>query len=162
MASSSAIQLGDLALTWSNAKGSADLSMIDMDLASERGLTTAVILSLFTDRRAEDDDVPPSGDPTDRRGYWADEFADVPGDKYGSRLWLLDRAKRTNDTLLLAKAYTEEALAWMLEDKVVASVVVETRYEGAALIIAVELRRPGKDPIALRFAHTWEHLQEDK
>lgn len=162
MASSSAIQLGDLALTWSNAKGSADLSLIDMDLASERGLATAAILSLFTDRRAEDDDVPPSGDPTDRRGYWADEFAEVAGDRFGSRLWLLDRAKRTNDTLLLAKAYSEEALAWMIEDKVVAGVLVATRYEGPALMLAVDLQRPGKDPIALRFAHTWEHLQEDK
>jgi phage gp46-like protein len=59
MASSSALQLADLALVWSNTLGDADLAMIDSDLASDRGLETAVLLSLFTDRRAEPDDVPP-------------------------------------------------------------------------------------------------------
>jgi hypothetical protein len=56
MAVSSAVQLADLALTWSEKTGDADLSLIDSDLASDRGLETAVILSLFLDRRAEDDD----------------------------------------------------------------------------------------------------------
>jgi phage gp46-like protein len=68
-ATSSAIQLADLALTWDEQQGAADLALIDNDLASDRGLETAVLLSLFTDRRAQPDDVPPSGDPADRRGW---------------------------------------------------------------------------------------------
>lgn len=163
MASSSRIQLADLALTWSNATGDADLSKIDSDLASDRGLETAVILSLFTDRRAAKDDIPPSGDPTDRRGYWADEFAIVPGDLFGSRLWLLSRSKLNNETVLLAKQYVNEALAWMIEDKVVASIDVDVTADATrkALIIAGALNRPGRDPVSFRFAHTWDHLQED-
>lgn len=161
MASSSALQLADLALTWSNVAGNADLSMIDMDLASDRGLETAVLLSLFIDRRAEDDDVPPSGDPRDRRGWWADQFADVAGDLIGSRLWLLDRSKRTNETVLRAKQYVTEALAWMLEDEVVENIDITVNVTAAALLIAVGLQRPGRDAVTLRFAHTWDHLQED-
>lgn len=174
MASSSAVQLADLALTWSNTTGTADLSMIDSDLASERGLMTAVVLSLFTDRRAEDDDKPPSGDARDRRGWWADQFADVEGDLFGSRLWLLARSKRTKETVLRAKEYANEALAWMLEDRVVSGidVTVDTsatapalfaKYglQSSALLIAVGLQRPGRDPVSFRFAHTWDHLQED-
>lgn len=159
MATSSAIALADLALTWSNALGSADLSMIDSDLASDRGLETAVLLSLFTDRRAKDDDVPPSGDATDRRGYWADEFAAVEGDKFGSRLWLLDRSKRTNETARLAEEYSREALAWMLEDRAVSSLDVVTETTAAALLIGVTLHRPGKDPLSLRFAHVWDNQE---
>ncbi len=161
MASSSALQLADLALTWSNTTGDADLSMIDSDLASDRGLMTAVVLSLFTDRRAETDDQPPSGDARDRRGWWADQFAEVLGDRIGSRLWLLDRSKRTNETKLRAIEYVREALAWMIEDRVVASIDVTVEFEGANLVIAGALQRPGRDPVSFRFSHVWDHLQED-
>ena len=160
MASSSALQLADLALTWSNATGDADLSMLDMDLASDRGLTTAVVLSLFADRRAEADDVPPSGDARDRRGWWADQFAAVEGDRLGSRLWMLDRSKGTNETLLRAKQYATEALAWMVTDKVASSVDVSVTMAGTGLAVAVAVQRPGRDPVSFRFSHTWDHVQE--
>ncbi len=162
MAISSALQLADLALVWLSSAGQADLAMIDLDLASDRGLTTAAILSLLTDRRANDDDLPPSGDPTDRRGWWGDQFATIKGDKYGSRLWLLDRSTRTNETALKAKEYVLEGVAWMIEDKVIASadVTVETTRDG--LFFAVALNRPGKDPVAFQFSHVWDHMQEDQ
>lgn len=155
MATSSALQLGDLALTWAAKTGDADLSLIDSDLASDLGLETAVMLSLFCDRRADVDDVPPSGDPRDRRGWWADQFADVTGDRIGSRLWLLDRAKATNEAGLRAREYVLEALAWMVEDRVVASIEADVTLTGGGLLIDLALQRPGRDPIAFRFAHTW-------
>lgn len=162
MASSSATQLSDLSLTWSNVTGNADLSMIDGDLAVDRGLETAVLLSLFTDRRAANDDVPPSGDDTDRRGWWADQFADNEGDLIGSRLWLLDRSKLTNETMLRAKQYAAEALQWMIDDKVVSAVNVTVTKRGAnGVLLAVELVRPGKDAVAFNFARVWDHLSED-
>lgn len=161
MANSSALQLADIALTWSNETGSADMLKIDDDLASDRGLVTAAILSLFTDRRAENDDEPPSGDETDRRGWWGDEFSDVEGDRIGSRLWLLDRAKRTNETVLRAKEYAIEALQWLIDDAVVEDVEVTASTDAALLLESVTLHRPGKDPVTLRFEHVWDHLQED-
>lgn len=161
MANSSALQLADLALTWSNATGDGDLSMIDSDLASDRGLVTAMILSLFTDRRAENDDQPPSGDERDRRGWWADQFADIEGDLIGSRLWLLDRSKRTNETKLRAEEYVSEAWAWMLEDRVVSGIDVTVEVTDAGLLISGAVQRPGRDPVTFRFDHTWDHVQED-
>lgn len=160
MSSSSSLGLGDLAVQWSNKTGDGDLWKLDGDLAVDRGLTTSVVLSLFTDRRAEDDDKPPSGDPRDRRGWWADQFATVAGDRFGSRLWLLDRSKRTNEVTLRAKEYVLEALAWMREDKVVASIDVVVETTDKALTIAIGLQRPGRDSVALRFARAWNHLQE--
>lgn len=163
MANSSALQLADLALTWSNRTGDADLSMIDSDLASDRGLTTAVLLSLFTDRRAETDDKPPSGDVRDRRGWWADQFAVVEADRIGSRLWMLDRSKLTNETKLRAEEYVREALAWMLEDRVVERIDVVIESLGRnGIAIGLGLQRPGGDQFSFRFAHTWDRLLEDK
>jgi phage gp46-like protein len=161
MPNSSALQLADLALTWDNTVGTADLSLIDLDLASDRGLETAVALSLFTDRRAQPDDVPPSGDPQDRRGWWADQFADIDGDLIGSRLWLLDRSKLTNETVLRATQYVKEGLQWMLDDDVISGVDVLVTRTDSGIQISGQLFRPGKDPVSFRFVHVWDHLQED-
>lgn len=158
MATSSAVQLADLALVW--GRSSADFALIDSDLASDAGLETAVLLSLFTDRRALDDDLPPSGDPSDRRGWWADEFATVEGDKIGSRLWLLDRSVRNVETARRAEEYAREALAWLIEDGVVSSVDVTIETTTQNLLIGLELHRPGRDSVSIRFAHAWTSLQE--
>lgn len=158
-ATSSAIALADLALVWSAAAGAADLAMIDSDLASDAGLTTAVLLSLMLDRRALPDDVPPSGDPNDRRGWWADEFLDVEGDRYGSRLWLLDRSVLTGETARRAEEYVREALQWMLDDRVVASidVTIDITSRRDAMFIVVALQRPGRDAVAFRFGRAWDN-----
>lgn len=158
-ATSSAVQLADLALTWSTSLLSADLSMIDSDLASDTGMETAVMLSLFTDRRAEDDDAPPSGDDSDRRGWWADQFAAVEGDRFGSRLWLLARSKRTEEVRKRADEYCREALAWMIEDRVAQRFDIATELTTQALLIGVTVHRPGREPVALRFAHVWTSLE---
>ena len=67
-------------------------------LRSDQDLGTAVMLSWFTDRTCEPDDVPPDGDG--RRGWWGDAFRTYP---LGSRLWLLAREKETKQTRLRAK-----------------------------------------------------------
>lgn len=160
MASSSALGVGDIALTWDNTLGSGDMSILDMDLATDRGLATAVLLSWALDARAEKDDVPPSGDPRDRRGWWADQFADVAGDKIGCRLWLLDRAVLNNETLLRAKQYATEGVAWLIVDLVVASVDVVVTPLVNGFVIAGTFTRPNGDAVTFRYSHVWDHVQE--
>lgn len=159
-AASSVLGLSDLALVWDAAQGGADLVLIDQDLASDAGLETAMGLSLFTDRRAQPDDVAPSGDPADRRGWWADQFADVEGDLFGSRLWLLDRSKATQETLIRAREYALEALRWLVDDEVAASIDVATSFIelGAqnALLMVITGTRPDGSTFSFRFARVWE------
>jgi phage gp46-like protein len=109
--------MADFALIWeSGASGSADLKVVDDDLLSDEGFTTAVLLSLFLDARAEADEVLPSDDG-DRRGWWADEFAEVEGDRIGSKLWLIDtRAKTLANVVDRAIEAVRESLAWLIED----------------------------------------------
>ena len=91
----------------------------DHDLAGDDSLETAIILSLYTDRRALADDPLPDGlsagqaGSDDRRGWWADAYAD---DKVGARLWLLEREKDTREVVNRARDYAEEALQWLVED----------------------------------------------
>ena len=156
-ATSSSLGTADVALVWVTDEMAADALLIDEDLATDRGLETACLLSIFVDRRAEDDDTPPSGDPNDRRGWWADEFAEVAGDKIGSRLWLLDRAKRGGDVAKRAEEYVKEALAWMVEDRVTSSVSVEIDMDSHpnAMLIGVAIQKPNREALSLRFAYAW-------
>lgn len=163
-ATSSTLLVADLALTWDNTRGCADLTLIDSDLASDPGMETAVLLSLFVDRRAFDDDVPPSGDVNDRRGWWADAFADTEGDLIGSRLWLLDRSISSDETRRRAIEYCNEALQWMVDDRVVSKFEVTVELDpiriksGATMLITVTLDRVGRDPVTFKFAHVWDQV----
>lgn len=121
--------------------GITDSGMIDLvtgsgGLAAETTLETAVIISLFTDRRAAADDVLPDASlqqgvlPDNRRGWCGDALREVEGDLYGSRLWLLSRAKQTEETRLRAIFYCREALAWMIEDGHVLVIDITAEWYG--------------------------------
>jgi len=99
----------DLAIVWTNGRG--DIAQDGIDMLTDSSLTTEVVISLFTDRRALDSDILPGGDTdADRRGWWGDSFRQRP---IGSRLWLLSRAKTLPDVLDDAARYALEALQWL-------------------------------------------------
>ena len=132
--------MSDAALQWSPEGYRADVSVDGADLAREDGLRTAVIVSLFTDARAQPGDIPEGDDP---RGYWGDALGE--GDRTGSRLWLLDRSKQTTDVPVRAEAYASEALQWMIEDGVADRVEVSAEWAGRGrLRIAPEIARGGE------------------
>lgn len=114
-------------------------------------LYTAILISLFTDRAADPDDVIPdgSGDP---RGWWADPTM-------GSKLWLRERSKATPTLPLLIKNDIEQALAWLIEDDVVAAIDVTVAYLSPTAIGATILfRRRDGARTALRFSRLWESI----
>lgn len=51
----------DIRMTYDNISQAGDFVVTKGDLATDRDLETAVLISLFTDRRASDDDVVPDG-----------------------------------------------------------------------------------------------------
>lgn len=148
--------MSDFALQWDPASLAADLSLEANDLKPEGGLRTAILISLFTDRRAEGSDILPDGE-IDRRGWWADEFNSTPGDKIGSRLWLLTRSKQEQSVLDRAEEYTREALAWLLEDKVATAVDVAASFLTGrpGLLLTITVHRPNTDPATYRFGTAW-------
>ena len=132
------------------------------DLAAENGLLTAILMSLGTDRLANADDVLPSGDG-DRRGTWMDDPVDgsAPLDRMGSRLWLLSRVKATQQALNDAIFYCEEALQWLVDDQVAASVTVTGQFQPGTIgmialdIVISKVAPPGGKPISERYQALW-------
>ena len=146
-----------------------DWQISDGDLATDGGLRTSVLLSLFTDARAAADDVLPTDAPgpvpgrPDRRGWWGDppDATDGSGDRYGSRLWLLERAPRTEQIRVLAEDYAREALQWLLDRNIAARIDVAAdwrTHEGPGfdhLVMVVEITRRNGAQVSLTFDDLW-------
>ncbi|WP_165184703.1 phage GP46 family protein [Caulobacter soli] len=147
--------MSDLALTWDVDACLGDLSLDGADLRSEEGLRTAIIISLFTDRRAQPDDVLPQ-DGADPRGWWGDSLADIPGDQLGSRLWLLAREKQLPSVVARARQYAQEALAWLVEDGVATSIEVLAEVSAPGVLgLQVSITRP-TGPARQKFDFVWK------
>lgn len=97
-------------------------------------LKTSVVLSLFTWRRDVLDDVPQNG--------WWGELDDGP---FGSRLWMLFRAKRVDQTLRLAESYALEALRWLERANVVRTLSVVARWAGETCLLSISMTRLSGD-----------------
>ena len=114
----------DIALAFDPATRRVDLMLADDgDMVLDETPATPMIISFGTDRRARPDDDLPGGITelnapasfVDRRG-WAGDALDSKGERIGCRLWLLDRAKQSDLTRLMAEEWTKEAYAWVLDD----------------------------------------------
>lgn len=125
-------------------------------LADDEGLETAIVLSLFTDRRANADDELP-GALNQRRGWWGDTYAEVPGDRIGSRLWLLAREKQLPVVLQRAREYALEALQWLIEDGVAREVTVQAEVVRTGVLgLRIEVTRPRVPVARFRFETFWK------
>lgn len=146
---------GDISTIWQPSLSHADWVMAGPLLRSGDNLATQVLISLFSDRlAAADDPIPDNTD--DRRGWWGDTGETYP---IGSRLWLLDRAKLTQDTPLKCKNYIDEALQWMIGDGVAASIVTETAIQLPSMLAArVTISRQDGTRIAQNFAWVWKEI----
>ena len=144
----------DIALLPQNGDFSADISLILAGLATDDGLRTAVIISLFSDARAADDDPLPHHD-ADRRGWWGDAYAEIPGDVTGSKLWLLSRAKQLPATLTSAETYARASLAWLIADGVASAVSVVASFPNRGWLgLAIDIARPN-GPARQHFDFVW-------
>ena len=133
----------------------------DIDNDKSDPLVRAVIISLFTWRRAHDDDVLPNAGMS-RMGWWGDSFPPVANDRIGSRLWLLARSKLTDSTAQQAQDYAEEALQWLIDDGVAARVDVSATRMGLSTLAltCTVLNRSGAVMARLQFANLWNFLRE--
>lgn len=83
-------------------------------------LTRAVIISLFSWRRADNSDDIDSDQS--KQGWWGDTYST---DRIGSKLWQLLRQKITDEILTRAEDYSRTALQWLIDDGLVDQITVK-------------------------------------
>ena len=120
----------------------------------ESALTRAVLISLFTWRRALTDDPV---DDEELFGWWGDSYPDIADDRIGSRLWLLRRVKLTDATQRDAEFYANEALGWLLADGHAISIeITSEKVDISRLNLTVILTVPGGDRIEIKPISSWQ------
>lgn len=130
-----------------------DVALENGALSSGADLRTAVILSLFCDRRAENDDVLP--DPSgSRRGWWGDALMGKP---IGSRLWLLSREKQMQEVVNRAREYASEALKWLIDDGILDDLDVQAEVVAFGWLgLSIQIFKPYAKPETYRFNYLWQ------
>jgi len=145
----------DVRLVYDRTQLEGDVLLEAGDLVDESSLESALLLSLFTDARATVEELERYGGENPR-GWWGDADAVVPGDIFGSKLWLLEREVDTRETLARAREYAEQAVAWIVADGLADSVPVLAEYPRrnmlALQVSPMRTRTPGRE----RFAFVWE------
>jgi len=129
------------------------LDMTGGNPAIDNTLRAAVIASLFTDRRLTDADPRPVHVDAEaaeyQGGYWGDDYpsdGSAPGSQarpHGSLLWVLARAKETEETRRLAILYIEQALQWLIATGRAIAITVDAWWLApAALGCSIDITQP--------------------
>jgi phage gp46-like protein len=144
--------MSDTSTSWNGPLNYGDWKLVGTNLQTGSELVTAVLISLFTDRLANADDVIPDGS-NDPRGWVGDLGQTVP---IGSRLWLLGREKLRPAVAETAKSMAAEALKWMLDDSVVARLDIKTEIaQPNRMNMQVIAFKQDGTHVAMDFTHAW-------
>lgn len=144
--------MSDTSTIWDGLRVFGDWVLAGSILQTGSDLETAILISLFSDRMANEDDAIPdgSGDP---RGWIGDLNQDV---LIGSRLWLLGRSKLTPAVAPAVKTMAAEALQWLIDDNVVArfDIITQVVMPNRLNMQVIAYKQNGTK-IAMDFTHAW-------
>ncbi|MCK9110988.1 phage GP46 family protein [Haemophilus influenzae] len=137
--------MSDLSIMWKDGEG--DVVSLDSALLTDDSLTNAIVISLFTDARVDN-----------QRGWWGNDFNqnEERQVEMGSRLWTLARSKQLADVLEDAQAYAEQALQWLIDDgHALAIDVMATNPEPSVLLLSVVVTLPNGQTEQRTFSAVW-------
>jgi phage gp46-like protein len=106
--------MSDIKTFFTDLSTGTQYDITELGIVEDDSLTTAVIISLFTDKR----DTTTNSD--DIRGWWADDI--------GSLRWTLSRSKQTDEVLQRLIKYDKEALQWLIDDRLVSGVEITAQW----------------------------------
>lgn len=131
----------DIALSYSNLE--IDIDFNNLDLITDDGLRTSILISLFTDARCTDDELP-DGHKI-KRGFWGDMFNDKKINT-GSKIWLLEREKTSLETKERIQEYAKESLAWMVDEGIASKIeTTASIFSSSEIKLEVKIYNPGKN-----------------
>lgn len=107
------------------------------DILTADQFDTAIIVSLFTDKRALPSQVLENAL---RRGWIGSEF--TPGFEMGSQLWIFSQARLTRDTINAMISIANESLKWMISSNLAISTKADVTPISGRVVLQIEISRP--------------------
>ncbi len=146
----------ELVFKYDKSTGEFDLSILNWDFETDDGLESAILISLFSEARVGVDELREG--ETELKGFWADQIVPSEERSTGSKLWLLDRGKATDEALEQARDYCIEALQWLVDDGIASSVDAEATYLARrrdTMQIEIQITRPDSSELNFKFDYVW-------
>ena len=147
-----------LQLFYENSAG--DIGVKDGRLITGNSLNTIVLTSLFSNRRAEDDDPISEQDKQNiENGYWAEALMSHGNKHFGSKYWQYLRS-----TIVLAvnglQQSAIEATKWLKDTGIVETIVVETNRKGIDRIEQIiTYTEPTGETTQIIFKNLWDEIR---
>lgn len=139
--------MADLGLVWQDGWADILLNEANTDLQTGKDLKTAILVSLFSDSRANPDDLLIDEDP---RGWWSRDL--------GSLLWLLARQKATLQNLEKGIQYIKDALNWLIVQNIAKSIdVTGTIVNRSKFNFTITIKKSND----YRYQYLWDNINSD-
>jgi phage gp46-like protein len=139
--------MADVGLIWQDGWADILLNESNTDLQTGKDLKTAILVSLFSDSRANPEELLLDEDP---RGWWSRDL--------GSLLWLLARQKATLQNLEKGIQYIKDALNWLIVQNIAKSIDVTGTIENRSKFNFIITIKKSND---YRFQYLWENINSD-
>lgn len=124
-----------LDLKLNQTKGYWDLDIENGDFAKTNSLDTALYMSVFCEKRANQ-----LSEPTLRRGHFTNQFSRVSGYEIGSLFWLYtSQAKNTMANLTLLENAVNEGLRWLIDDAIISKTNIKATKLNTQINLEIEL-----------------------
>lgn len=140
-----------IALIWHTTN--ANIELDSAGIKTDDSWLTLIIIMLFSDRRALEDDALPDR-TSNRRGWPGDSYFPYP---IGSRLWLLSREKIVPRVLYDAKDYAIEALEPLISEGYASDVSVEVSvWNGDWMRFDINIYKPDGSSMSYAVSKRWD------
>lgn len=124
----------------------------DGDILTADAFNTALLMSLFCERRAQASEVPA---PENRRG-WIGNESDPDGFEIGSKLWLHEQSRITKTSLQDIVTSGSNGLQWLVNDNIITSFNVYASLSNDNILITVEIYRPNSE-VEYKYFNFWSN-----
>lgn len=109
------------------------------DFSTVSSFDTAILVSLFADKRADESEV---SAPERRRGWWGNAFYQSEDDlEMGSKLWIYEQARLTQATVNGVDNATNDGLFWFVTTGRLKDISVITEAGESNITINIKLVR---------------------
>lgn len=119
------------------------------DIETDNFFDTALLMSLFCERRASSSEVKES---SRRRGWIGNEQGD--GFEIGSKMWLFEQERITVTLLSQIEKAAFNGVKWQIEDGYAIDIKTKAQLINNAVTLTVEIQRPNSK-VDKRFYELW-------
>ena len=123
------------------------------DFQTVAGFDTALLMSIYCERRASASQVP---DVSRRRGWIGNEDGEIEGFEIGSLVWLYYQARAISATANGIDSAAREGLQWLLDDGYANRIDVKSDVYADSVLLDVTISIVNK-PVETRNFELWQN-----